>query len=268
MDLVYTVGPDPVHDHVELRYSLRSLFKHLHKIEQVFIVGECPAFLRDIVHIPATDNHTNNSGRNIYDKLTLACNHPSLSPHFWAASDDHFLIKPLSQKRYPYFYIGSLWETLQKLGKQSKFKPYVESTFWALHDRGLPTKNYNSHLPMIFQKNIFTELMDSFNWDMTKSYTVKGLYPNALKIPGVKIEDCKFHAPKTKTAIYRTLEKSWFFSTNEHSVNDAMREVLQELFPNPSPVEIPDHSLVTTGPPVTIAELRARAIKSQNGEKR
>jgi hypothetical protein len=244
MDLVYIVGKDPAHGHVELRYSLRSMFKYLSRIDHVFIVGERPEFLRDVIHIPAADKFKYNAGRNIYEKMATACLHRDLSSHFWCAADDHFLLAPLSQKGYPYFYLGSLWETLQKLGKESKFKPYVEATFWALHDRGLPTKNFNSHLPMIFQKNIFIELMDSFDWDLSKSYTVKGLYPNALKIPGVKISDSKFHTSKTKTAIYRQLarEKAFFFSTNEHSINEAMIEVLGELYPNPSPWEIPDHS--------------------------
>lgn len=260
MDLVYIVGKDPAHDHVELKYSLRSLFKYLSRIEKVFIVGECPPFIRDVIHVPVLDQYKHNAGRNIYEKMATACLHPDLSPHFWCSADDHFLQAPLSQKGYPYFHLGSLWETVQKLGKESKFKPYAEATFWALHDRGLPTKNFNSHLPMIFQKNIFIELMDSFDWDLSKSYTVKGLYPNALKIPGVKVLDNKFHTPKTKTAIYRKLEKSFFFSTNEHSINDPMLEVLAELYPNPSPWEIPDHSHFNKI--ISIQDLRSNGNKS------
>lgn len=241
MDLLYIVGPDPTHNHTELRYSLRSMFKFLWKIDQVFIVGDRPDFLRDVVYIPMPNPHKHNAGRNIYEKIARACLHPDLSPHFWCAADDHFLLGPLSQKKYPYFHLGSMWDTIQRLGKTSKFKVYAEATFWALHNRGLPTKNFNSHLPMIFQKSIFTELMESFNWDLSKSYTVKGLYPNALRIPGVKIQDNKIHTSKTKPAIYRQLQRNFFFSTNEHSMNDAMKEVLKELYPSPSPCEIPDH---------------------------
>lgn len=259
MDVVYIVGNDKAHNHIELKYSIRSLYKYLDRIDRLFIVGVLPSFLRDVVHIPAIDRFPNNAGRNIYDKMIFACRHPELSAHFLCAADDHFLLKSFSLKRYPYFYIGGLWDTINALSKESKFKPYVEATFWALHERGLPTKNFNSHLPMVFQKDIFIELMDSFNWDLKKSMTVKGLYPNALKIPGVKISDCKIATPKTKTAIYRALAKNFFFSTNEHSINEAMLEVLEELYPNRSPWEYNDPSLLA--PAITVAELRKKTQK-------
>jgi len=259
MDLVVLCGPDPHHNHTELRYSLRSMRKYLTRVDQVFIVGECPPFLRDVIHIPCPNMHKGNAGRNIYEKMRAACLHPDLSPHFWCAADDHFLLATLSERKYKYYHLGTLEGTLGRLSKESKFKPYVQVTYDALRSRGLPTKNFNTHVPMIFNKSIFLELMDGFNWNLPKSYAVKALYPNALKIAGVQITDCKIHTAKTKTAIYRYIQNAWFFSTNEHSINDPMKEVLQELYPNPSPWEIPTVNLT----PISFADLKERL----NGKK-
>lgn len=262
MDLVYIVGPDPHHDHVELRYSLRSMRKYLYRVGKVFIVGFLPEWVRDVVHIPMNNPYTHNAGRNIYEKMRAACLNRELSAHFWAAADDHFLLGMLQERGYPYFHLGTLEHTLAKLNKESKFKPYVQVTYDALVARGLPTKNFNTHVPMIFNKDIFLEIMDGFDWERPKSYAVKALYPNAMRFPGVQITDCKIHTAKTKTAIYRFLKDAWFFSTNEHSINEDMKAVLHELYPDPSPWEIPDPGLA--GPIISLADLKEKLNGKKN----
>jgi hypothetical protein len=237
MDLVYTVSKD-VHDHVELRYSIRSMYKYLQKFEKTFIVGECPSFLKDVIHIPAEDGHKNNSARNIYEKILKACDHPDLSDHFFYCADDCFLLKPLKFKKYPYFRSGDLPSLIQLLSKTSLYKPYVISTYNVLCSRNLPTLNFDIHLPIVYNKHIYKEIMAGYNWNVTKGYTSKTLYCNSLKIPGTIMKDVKLHTPKTKTAIYRKITGEVFFSTHIHSINHYLLEVFKELYPDPSPIEI------------------------------
>lgn len=239
MDLVYTTSPDPIHNHIELKFSIRSMEKYLHPLDQIAIVGELPAFLdpAKVIHIPFTDQHKYNAGRNIYEKTLAAAKDPRISKHFFAAADDHFLLAPLAASGYPYFHTGDLAHLLSRLGKKSLFKAYVQSTHDALVARDLPIVNFSVHIPIIYSKDIFIEVMDQFDWNLRKSYIIKSLYANWLRIPGVQLKDSKIDAPYTKTAIARRLQDRLYFSTNEWAVNDPMIETWQELFPEPSRVE-------------------------------
>jgi hypothetical protein len=237
VDLVYTTSKDE-HDHVELRYSIRSMYKYLQKFDKIFIVGEKPSWIKNVIYIPADDDHKFNAARNIYEKIRKACDHPDISTHFWYSADDSFLLKPLSNRGYPYFRSGSLQELIQGLSsKTSYYKVYVENTFAALLNRGLPTVNFDIHIPIIYHKEIYGCVMEQYDWDINKSYTSKTLYANTLRIPGRLLKDCKLHTSKTKPAIYRHIKDSRFFSTHCHAVNEYMKQVWEELYPEPSPVE-------------------------------
>jgi hypothetical protein len=233
---VYTTSSDTL-NHVELRYSIRSMYKFLHKFDRIFIVGEKPVWIKNVIHIPVEDIHKNNSARNIYEKILKACRHPDLSDHFFYCADDCFLMRELPFKKYPYFYSGDLPKVIQRLGKTSYYKPYVISTYNALMSRKLPVLNFDIHLPIVYQKNIYQEVMASYDWEVPKGYTSKTLYANTLRMPGKLMKDVKFHTAKTKTAIYRKITGELFFSTHVHSINHFMLEVFRELYPLPSPVE-------------------------------
>lgn len=239
MDLVYTVGPDPHHNFEELRYSIRTMERYMKKLETIFIVGELPPFLKNVVHIPFSDKHKYNSARNIYEKTMAACQHAGLSDHFWASADDNFLLAPLSPKPYPYFKTGTLEGLIRNLGDTSLFKPYVESTYWALSDRYLPTNNFSVHIPIIYHKQIFIDILTSYDWEVyRKGYTIKSLYANSLRIPGKEMKDIKIHTSRTITAIARKLNGASYFSTTESSWNEPMKEYLQAICKRPSTREI------------------------------
>src|SRR5688572_23171465 len=159
MDLVYTVSSQSRCNDLELKYSLRSMVKHLHGFNRVIIVGHLPEFLKDVIHIPAEDPHVNNRARNIYEKILKACQHPETSNEFICASDDHFLLEDHNASHFPFYQCGSLDDCFRRLGKNNYYKSHVESTMQALTDRGLPTTNFNVHSPIAYMKHIFPIVM-------------------------------------------------------------------------------------------------------------
>ena len=54
----------------ELRYSLRSVEKHLKNFGKVYIIGNLPSFLKDVVHIPY-DDVDRSKETNIYKNINL-----------------------------------------------------------------------------------------------------------------------------------------------------------------------------------------------------
>lgn len=141
MDVVYVVSQDTHHQHIELRYSIRSLVKHLIGLNSIFIVGHCPAFLKDVIHIPVPDIHKHNLARNIYEKILAACNDERISNDFFCLMDDHFLNRRYSIDDFPVYY-DDVYHTLPllnaRIGTKNYYKPYVESTIKALKDKDLP----------------------------------------------------------------------------------------------------------------------------------
>lgn len=231
MDLVYTIGAGSKCDDLELRYSIRSMVKHLQGFDRIVLVGHKPSWIKDVLHIPSDDPHQHNRARNIYDKILKAARHPEVSENFICASDDHFLLADHDAATYPYYQCGSLEQCIARLGKTNYYKSHVESTYNALTERGLPTLNFNIHSPILYNKSQFVEVMESYDWTIRRGYISKSLYCNSLQLNGPLLPDSKLHAPRTKTAIQRFIAGRKMFSTNEHSVNQEMREVLEELYP-------------------------------------
>src|SRR6185295_11012077 len=180
MDIVYAVSQGAA---VDLLFSIRSMYKHLRGIGHIVIVGYCPPFLKNIIHIPVQDAHKDNMARNIYDKIRTACEDPRVSDPFLFAADDHFLRADYNIEEYPY-YRSSGFETLdalyEKLTKKNYYKPYVLATIAALNKMALPTVNYNVHTPIIYHKQAFLNIMGCLDWEQKIGYISKSTYCNAL----------------------------------------------------------------------------------------
>lgn len=236
MDLVYlyTAGSDTN----EIRYSLRSMKKHLSGIDNVFVVGDDPGILKNVTFLPCENKHRHNGARNIYDKIMTACRHPKLSKNFVTNSDDYFLLKDLNAETIPYYHCGKLADTIHKLSDRNPFKIHVVNTHRILQEKRLPVQNFNIHYPIIYNKETYIDIMSQYDWEINRGYISKSLYANTLLIEGEFLADSKIHTPKTKTAVYRRIKDVPAFSTNEHSMNDPMLEVMQELYPDPSPWEM------------------------------
>lgn len=227
---LYSAGSDTI----ELKYSLRSLEKHLTGFRNLYIVGDDPGFLKDVTIISHPNPHKGNRARNIYERILRACQEEAISDYFIYNSDDIFLLRNYKAINFPYYYCNTLEETYAKAGKDNSYKKYVEATLKALQEKGLPTINFNGHSPIVYHKALFIDIMSQFNWEVPKGYISKSIYCNTLKLPGEFLKDCKIFTPKTKTAIQRKIEKSPLLSTDDFGVNERMKEVLQELFPMPS----------------------------------
>lgn len=215
----------------EIKFSLRSMQKHLSGIGNLFIVGDDPGIFKDFTHIPMGNIHGVNLARNIYEKILAACKHPEVSEDFICASDDYFLLTDYEAASLPFYYQGDFKQLLNYIHKDNYYKAYVQETYDALMERGLPIKNFNVHFPILYNKKAFIEIMTSFDWERRKSFISKSLYANSLKIEGEPSTDWKFHKPKTKAAVLRQLLGKKYFSTADGALNEFMMEFLNENYP-------------------------------------
>jgi len=227
--IVIPLGSGSRHNNRELVYALRSFEKFLNGITNVVIVGECPAFLHNIIHIPLNDS--SHKQANIRSKILAACADERVTDNFCFLNDDVFLLQPLDINNIPYWHYGDLSAYSEK-GRQE----LIEELKW----RNLPTKRFDLHQPIIYNKAKFIEAVSGFN----DKCILKSLYCNYWKIEGEEMIDMKVKHPHSYEWIKQNIPGRIFFSvgenaeTNTSGFNPSMIRFLEEMFPNKSKYEL------------------------------
>lgn len=78
IDVVYKLGNGSRFDDAELRYSLRSL-SNFRDLGKIYVVGKKPAWIKNVIHIPAGDPYKSNKDANIINKIILAATHSDIT---------------------------------------------------------------------------------------------------------------------------------------------------------------------------------------------
>lgn len=178
----------------ELRYSLRSIEKHLINFRNVYIIGHKPDFLQNVIHIEANDTEIV-PDKNILNKILKACKQPEISQQFLFFNDDHFLLSDFRADEFPYFYCSTLRQYVRK--RADNYGVRSRNTMNYLESKGLPGKHFDIHFPILYDKSKFKEIFSDLP-PKQHGYIIKSLYANALKIQGTETKDCKSQEPPPK----------------------------------------------------------------------
>lgn len=161
---------------VELKYCLRSIEKHLSGYGEIFLIGHKPNWVKNVQHIPATDeDRTWWKEWNIYRKILLACEDPRVSEDFLFMNDDHFLLKDFVAGEFPYYWDGGLDDQTKR---EDQYGATVRNTHDLLKSLGIESpKHCDVHTPCLYNKDKFKAL-SKFNWSVKHGYCIKTLYLN------------------------------------------------------------------------------------------
>lgn len=240
IDIVYVLGTGSSWQDNELRFSLRSLQTYLSDLGNVYIVGPRPKFLTNIIHIPFNDRFACKE-RNIMLKLARACGHPDLSKEFLHVHDDHVCLYPQNACDVPNWASTSL-ERMAEIVKKRKPANHwwqsVYNTHKALSARGLPTKNFDLHYPMIFNKDIYPEIMDRYNWQEPRGFVVKSLYANTAGLTPTISPDLKIDYRCSIADLFTRLNGRKWFSYGPAGLTGELKRLLAAIFPEPSRFEV------------------------------
>ena len=260
IDILIPLGTGSRHDNFELRMCLRSIEKHLKGVGNIFLVGEKPEWVKNVIHIPARDNPNNwNRARNIYDKIMAGISYIDdlkvdyvnsrkhemqvscicLSDNFLFMNDDHYLLTDYESAEFPYYHRNEFnLPELHNGGNMPQYKQTLNTIEFGFDDG----YDFDVHCPILFNKKIFKDLFSRLpeRWPvhgiLIKSYYANHCLDTTKWIP---CEDLKFKEPLMKESIYMALEgRSWFSIGDRCLKSGAMKEVLGELYPNKSKYEI------------------------------
>ncbi len=249
IDVVYVLGTGSKWDNNEIRFSLRSLEKNLKNMGRVFVVGECPAFLQNVIHIPATDefNPNVNADGNIIRKVLAACKDERLSDDFLFINDDHLVLTPVEADKVPPFHKGNMQKYPPQYWKLNYWRTRLQRTMETLVQTELPTYHFDCHTPIVFNKHQFVEIMQAFNYVDGVGLTMKSLYGNvvyAAKGVRVRLKNQKrtvFHN-YTMQQLEERLSECDFMSFNDQGLSRSLKRWLFAKFPEPSAFETNDVS--------------------------
>lgn len=238
-DLVYITGGRSSWQDNELRYSLRSMQKHLTGMGKVFVVGSRPDWLTGVTYIHAEDQPTEKKEVRLYRKILLACRDERISPNFLLCYDDNFLVVQYNAGSFPNYYDGTLTTYLQRLrgaNRKGTHRRCAENTVNAL---GLKAKMFDVHCPILVNRPTFVDVVSLFDWSKRDGYLIKSTYANSIGRVGVECEDVKINHPDGTLQEYRQMiaGKPWF-STGDNMNWVALQEMMDGLYPEKSNFEL------------------------------
>jgi hypothetical protein len=253
-DVVYVLGKGSTWADSEIRYSIRSFKKHFKDLRNIVVVGECPAWLRGVIHLPVEDNANCIKDSRMMLKIAAACKDSRVSEQFVFCTDDTFLNSDLSFADFKGWHEGPMMydaerdlEDHRSVGeRKAAMKPsdwfsFVYATGEELIRRGLPDNNYDrAHCPQPIDKKDFLQVLSG--WDIINNhYTCSNLYLNSSSVfkgENIRGKNGKVYNPMSLEDLRSYLSDKIVFNVNDGGLTDLVKDELQVLFPYPSEYEL------------------------------
>lgn len=212
LDIVYCLKEGS--DGKELKYSMRSLQNIPHN--KVWLYGGCPDWVdREKVNWVPIPQDKGNKWLNTEELLKNIVENDNITEDFIWFNDDFYVLKPINVLEYRYDrLLGSRINDFMKIswftinnGYCTRLKIAARSLRW----KGYDTKNFELHIPIIFNRRKFLQILDTFPNIGAK----RSLYGNCFIDDAIESEDVKIYN------LDETPNDDWdFLSTSDKSFRE------------------------------------------------
>ena len=217
MDLLYILGQGSTENNEELKYSLRSVEKFCKGVNRIFITGICPNFInKKKVVFTKCDDPSNRNFNHFYKVYTTFMT-TDISDNCLLMYDDIFFTENIDINKYPWFCCGEL----PVKEKNSYERGLVNARQWLI-ERGMPTLNFATHTPCVYNRLLFTGLFSIFNAikDDPTGMSVRCIYGNQFADNYERLpEDVKIRTQRMD--LDGVARKTRCFSTGDFTYNVA-----------------------------------------------
>lgn len=215
MDILIPVGGVQNNDYRELRYSLRSIEKHMLDIGRVFIAGDVPSWLVGVEELRVDDIEGDAVG-SVQKKLEAFCKVEDATEDFLFTHDDILAVKDFSGADLPFYAsqdgVGSLANPLY----------------------------FQVHTPVRYNRKMYAELFA--NPDNNKVASPRALYCNFYKAPATKINEVVLRVGPGMKQFSEQIGDEAFFSLNDRAAGkNEFLALMADLYPTPSRWELPEN---------------------------
>ena len=241
IDVVIPLGIGSNWSDNEIRYCLRSIEQNLLDLRDIYIVGHKPHWMQKVIHVCCEDTFRHNKDANLIKKVLEVCRLDKLSLNFVRMSDDQLILKPIVSSDIKNYYHQELKDF--NYSRLNNWGHRLQNTYLELKKQSKPTKNYDCHIPSIYNKYHFRKIMGNYNWreDLAGyGYVINSLYFNNVCCNPVLIgsQRANIEQPKPKDELKIMFDSCIYFNYNEVSLNNDLKDLLEETFPNKSKFEI------------------------------
>jgi hypothetical protein len=234
VDVVIPLGRGSQWQNNEVRYAIRSWVKNFPDLRHIVIVGQYPAFLDGIMHIPVEDDYSKAKDERMLKKLLAACKDFRVTDPFIFTSDDIFLLNPVTMEDLCGWHFGDI-PSIPTSG--TPWEASCIRTRGFLESKKLKFRNFDlAHAPQPLVKEKTVEVMNGVD---PSGLTVSSLVLNSMKVKGKDAR--KFHVlvrQSLKMADIRThLEGKTSFNVNDEGLSPDMKQFLAITFPEAAKAE-------------------------------
>lgn len=224
----------------EILTSIKSVRKFFSGECRVFVVGDDPK-IPGIIHLPAEriGNTRFPKAKDAARKLDLIAHNPDISEDFIYMYDDIVLLRKCRREDFEVVIavdyvskIDTYWDGKRK--PSSVWRTVFMSTIHTLRNNGLPTWNYETHLPRMLNKEKVAYIIKTFDL-IAIPHLFATLYFNFYhKAPYETLDDNE----SVKMGLYSPHEKRWidenlpghlFLNYDNCGYTEYLREYLKKL---------------------------------------
>lgn len=231
---------------IELRMALRSIAKHIRTQINVAIIGDREPWMADdslIFTIIEHERSSDNPQVDVVEKLKLAIASPMVTDNFIWSNDDIYFVSPVTLADIE---VLKAKETLNPSLFGGIYAANMQRTVELLKNANLPTRNFATHTPVMYNKEMLVELFERFPELSAGGYLLSSIYFN-YHFPNHVAQELNWptdnwQVPVVKKEPNRVIfdaiisKKKWL-NNAESGYSDFLRDTLLELFPDASPFE-------------------------------
>lgn len=228
-------------NHEELRYCLRSIEKNVSDLGRVFIIGYKPDWLQNVVHLEWEDYLKRNKDGNLINKVLLACR-SGVSEQFLRMSDDQLILKPLAISEQVPMHSGDLSE--KEIEEKTRWRNRLKRTVEYLKDNGHTCYSFDYHIPQPYDRRQFKEVFEKVDFEADIGYCINTFYFNQQN----KFTNFYYICNNVKESFERRhnfslpqieekIKDKRYLGYNPKGLNDNLKTVIQQKFPNKSSFE-------------------------------
>lgn len=228
----------------ELLYALRSWQKQVRFGINIVVIGDREDWFSDDVTFIEHQRTSDNPQIDTTEKLKLAIISPEVTDRFIWTGDDIYLVNPTSLAHI------ELPKVLGELNPEKQSGTYAANmrlTVSLLKKECLPILNYNTHTPVLFDKERLTAMFERFSEALLNGCLFTSVYFNSFldtahpvymnwKTDQVLLP-ISSQKPDENTVL-EFLANKVFLTNSETGYSPWLEQFLQRLFPEPSDFEV------------------------------
>ncbi|MEL5895028.1 hypothetical protein AAE250_16235 [Bacteroides sp. GD17] len=227
----------------ELLFALRSWQKYVRFGINIVVIGDREDWFSEEITFIEHHRVSDNPQVDVMEKLLLAISSPDVTEHFIWSNDDIYLVNPIS---LVHIEIPKVVGKLDSDKFSGTYAANMMCTAGLLKEAKLPTLNYGTHTPCLFEKTSLTAMFERFPELQNGGYLLSSVYYNSVSYP---VHPVFLNWPTdqvllpivsqtpSESKVLEFLERKVFLNNAVSGYSPWLESFLERLFPEQSDFE-------------------------------